>query len=206
MIAVLQQPSKSTSFVPVEDKWQAKFLAKLPLIQRQLERALRGLSGEAFEEITQECIVNCLLAFVALHRRRRLNVAFPSSLARFAVLQVRAGRTACTPLNSHEPLSRYAQLRTGIVVERLDRCQRASEGWLGPLIADRRISIPDQVALRIDIPVWLSRLSIRVRRIAVDLAIGCTTAEVAKKHRLSEGRISQVRRELHNSWQRFQSV
>ena len=44
----------------------------------------------------------------------------------------------------------------------------------------------------------------RNRRIAVSLAVGNRTKEVARQFRLSPGRVSQLRRELHDSWQTFQ--
>ena len=41
------------------------------------------------------------------------------------------------------------------------------------------------------------------RRIAEALALGHTTADVAKRFRVTPGRVSQLRRELQNSWQTF---
>ncbi len=186
--------------------WQSKFVEILPRLRRQLSCAYRGLAPEMRQEAVQEGIVNCLRAFVRLHQQRRLESAYPSSLARYAVLQGCVGRTVCSRLNSHDPLSRYAQLRRRIVVERLDRRSSESGDWLEAYVEDRRASIPDQVAMRIDIPAWLSLLSRRTRRIATDLAIGCSTCEVARKYRLSAGRISQLRQELYRSWLRFQSA
>jgi hypothetical protein len=42
------------------------------------------------------------------------------------------------------------------------------------------------------------------RMIASTLATGETTKNVAKRFRVSPGRVSQIRRELFNSWNRFQ--
>ena len=42
------------------------------------------------------------------------------------------------------------------------------------------------------------------RQIARDLALGETTGEVARKFRLSAGRISQLRRWLCEHWEQFQ--
>lgn len=67
----------------------------------------------------------------------------------------------------------------------------------------RRSKVPDQVAMRIDTPEWLATLSRRLRRIAKDLAVGRSTSQLARKHGLSAGRISQIRRALVESWHRF---
>ena len=39
-----------------------------------------------------------------------------------------------------------------------------------------------------------------------DLAFGCSTSEVAKKHGLTAGRMSQLRRSLEESWAAFQET
>jgi hypothetical protein len=44
-----------------------------------------------------------------------------------------------------------------------------------------------------------------MRRIAKDLAFGFTTSEVAKRHAVTAGRISQMRRALANSWADYQA-
>jgi hypothetical protein len=51
----------------------------------------------------------------------------------------------------------------------------------------------------------LGTLSTRRRRIAHTLASGETTGGAAKKFAVTAGRISQVRRELDESWSRYQT-
>jgi hypothetical protein len=63
-----------------------------------------------------------------------------------------------------------------------------------------RSPVPDQAAFRIDYPAWLLRLGQRQREIAQDLAQDHSTGELAHRHKLSPGRISQMRRELHLGW------
>jgi hypothetical protein len=62
---------------------------------------------------------------------------------------------------------------------------------------------PEQAAFRIDFPRWLCGLGERNRKIALDMATGESTLELARKYPLSQGRISQLRREFHLDWQRF---
>ncbi len=186
--------------------WQSKFLELFPRIERQLRTAFRHLDPDAREEAVQEGIANCLQAFRRLCEQRRDDRAFASSLAGFAIRQVNGGRQVGCRLNIRDPLSRHAQRSKGIRVQRLEQYQNKSGEWVNAFVEDRRASIPDQVAIRIDVPAWLQTLSRRARAIAKDLAVGCLTSELAKKYRLSPGRISQMRKELRDSWFQFQGA
>jgi len=54
-----------------------------------------------------------------------------------------------------------------------------------------------------DIRAWLETLTPRNRAIAALLAVGESTGETAKRFGLSSGRISQLRGELCESWEKF---
>ena len=152
----------------------------------------------------EEGVIHALLSYVRLFEQGRAESASAMSLAWFAAKQVKQGRPAVGRLNSREPLSRYAQLGQGFHVERLlhlqqgprpmDRCDRRG----------RESAVADQVAARMDVRAWFATLSRRTRQIAKDLAYGCSTSEVAKKHGVTAGRVSQLRRELYEGWQVFQ--
>ena len=60
-------------------------------------------------------------------------------------------------------------------------------------------------AARIDVHDWFGRMRPRDRRIAQALAVGGRTQEVAKRFRLSQGRVSQKRLEFYRDWEGFQS-
>lgn len=53
--------------------------------------------------------------------------------------------------------------------------------------------VPVQVAFRIDFPRFLATLTDRQRGMALDLASGMGTGEVAKKHGVTSGAVSQFR-------------
>ena len=63
--------------------------------------------------------------------------------------------------------------------------------------------IPDQAAFRIDWPAWMQTQTERDRRIIDDLMAGERTFDVSQKYGLSPGRISQLRRRLHDDWEVF---
>ena len=183
--------------------WHNRFLAMLPAIETHARLAFRHLDPEAREDAVQETIANALVAFVRLVQLQKTDVAYPSALARYAVAQIHDGRRVGNRLNVRDVLSPYAQKQKGIQVERIDRFDEEEGQWVEAVIEDDRTPVPDQAAFRCDFPTWLDSLSRRNRRIAQALSVGHTTSEVAKRFRVSPGRVSQLRREMHQSWQDF---
>ena len=178
--------------------WQSDFVAMLPQIQQKLRLAFCRLDPEACEDAIAEGVVHSLLAYVRLHEQGRVVVATPSSLAWYSSRQVKRGRPAAGRMNGKDPLSRYAQLGNGIQIERLQ------SNWIETLVEDKRAPVADQVAAKLDVGAWFATLTKRMKVIAKDLAIGCSTSEVAKMHGVTAGRISQLRRKLEGSWAEFQ--
>lgn len=181
-----------------ETTWQANFVAMLPEIEQCLQRGFRYLDPESREDSIAEAIVHCLLNYARLHDQRRADAASPSNLAWYAVLQVKRGRPAGNRMNSREPLSRYAQIGRGI------RGRRLPGSWIDTLVEDKRASVADQVAAKIDVGAWFATLTNRMKDIAKDLACGYSTSEVARNHGVTAGRISQLRRVLEESWVKYQ--
>jgi hypothetical protein len=181
-----------------ETTWQLGFVTMLPEIKRRLRLAFRHLDAESREEAIAEAVVHSLLSYSRLHERGVAESATASTLAWYAALQVKRGRPAGSRMNSKEPLSRYAQLSNQIEIVQLHG------KWIDAMVEDKRASVPDQVAAKIDVAAWFATLSPRMKRIARDLAQGFTTSEVATKHGVTAGRISQLRRKLEASWAAFQ--
>jgi hypothetical protein len=63
--------------------------------------------------------------------------------------------------------------------------------------------VPEQVAFRLDFPAWRRTRCERDRGILDDLMAGERTGDVARRHGLSAGRVSQLRREFRDDWLRF---
>jgi hypothetical protein len=97
----------------------------------------------------------------------------------------------------------YCQAKKGVVVERLDHYDREENAWEEVLVEDRHCGPFDIVRTKLDFAAWLRSLPVKLRRIARTLANGERTHDVAHRFGLSDGRISQVRSELHASWRRF---
>jgi hypothetical protein len=181
-----------------EITWQSAFVEMIPEIQQRLRRVFRQLDAEAREDAIEEGVVHSLLSFARLHDQSREETATASTLAWYAALAVKRGRPAGNRMRGTEPLSRYAQVSNGIQVE------QQHGNWLDLLVEDKRASVPDQVAAKLDVGAWFATLTQRMKRIAKDLAYGCSTSEVAEKYAVTPGRISQLRRTLEESWVAFQ--
>jgi hypothetical protein len=176
----------------------------LPTIHAYARGAFAHLNPEARQDMIQEVIANALVAYVRLYQQGRVALAYPTVLARYGVAQVRDGRRVGAKLNIRDPLSRYCQKRKGVVVERLDVFDEEENAWAEAVVQDTRTAtVPDIVSFRCDFPAWLGTLSRRDRRIAESLALGHRTQDVARRFQVSEGRVSQLRRELAASWKDF---
>ena len=72
------------------------------------------------------------------------------------------------------------------------------------MLVEGRSGTPAELAAsRIDFADWLERLPKRNRRLATKLAAGESTSDVSRKFRITPGRVSQLRRELAESWRAF---
>ena len=77
--------------------WHAAFEAMLPLIKTHAKVSFRYLSPEAREEAVQEVICNACCAYARLVELKKTDLAYPSALARFGVVQrARAERSAAS--------------------------------------------------------------------------------------------------------------
>ena len=183
--------------------WHAAFLKMLPAIQRQAKIAFRHLDREAREEAVEEVTAYAVIAFKGLWDRGKAELAYPSVLALYGIKRVKIGRRVGTSLNVKDISSEYCQLRKHLTVERLDKYDADEGCWVEVLVEDRRAGPAETAASRIDFPAWLDTLSRRDRKIAMKLGAGEKTSNVARLFRVSQGRISQLRRELHAAWLRF---
>jgi hypothetical protein len=91
----------------------------------------------------------------------------------------------------------------GFTIERLDRFNQRTGQWRDALVEDRTAGSAQIAMMGLDFDTWLSTLSNRDRQLAETLARGATTGCVARTFRISAARVSQLRRELYESWHRF---
>jgi hypothetical protein len=192
--------SASTLAVPA---WHEGYLQMLPVIRFYAELAFRDYDAESREDLVTEVVANTLVAYVRLVLLGKTGIAYPAVLARYGIRQTLDGRHVGGHLNINDVSSSYAQKRRRIIVERLDRPSPDQPSWSEIVIEDRRAGPAEVAATRIDFAAWLDSLPRRDRKIAESLAVGNRTSEVAKQFDVSDCRISQLRRELAESWHTF---
>jgi len=183
--------------------WQALFLRLLPAIRRHARIAFRHLDPEGREECVQATICNACCAVARLAELNKLSLAYASVLARFGVAQVKDGRMTGGSLNCNDISSRYCQRAKNVTVERLDKYDTEDECWEEVLVPDNTCTPAELAASRIDFPAWMKTLKPRDRKVARFLSLGNGTGAAARKFDVSPGRVSQLRRELQESWRTF---
>ena len=139
-----------------------------------------------------------------LAEQGRADAATPTSLAKYAVAQIRGGRRVGCALNIKDVSSEYCQQRKGVRVRNLHRWDHRSEEWTEMVVEDRHSTPAELAAFRIDFRAFLKSLSRRDRKVALKMARGHATSWIAKKFKISAARVSQLRRELDDAWQEFQ--
>ena len=186
-------------------RWERVFLSMLPKLIRHAKYAFRHMRrSQDYHDLIQETIANAFVAFKALVRRGKMDLAYPTVLARYAVAQIKDGRRVGAKLNVREVLSSYAQRLKNFTVDRLDRRQKDEENaWCEILIEDRHAGPAETACTRIDFESWLASLPVRYRRLAQYLSLGNRTSDAARKFKVSAGRVSQIRKELARSWKDF---
>ena len=170
-------------------EWHDVLLRMIPVIEACAERAFQHLRSEARAEAVQNALCCACSAVARLAERGRLDLCHPTVMARYAIAQTKAGRMLGRTLNCQDVASRHCQQRKGVIVDRLGQSQTYS---------------PDElIVTRIDLSFWLATLNPRDRSVIQFFSIGHQANDVAKQFGLSEGRVSQLRRELYRSWCRY---
>ena len=175
----------------------------LPKITDQASFWFRHLKGDTRDEMVQEVIATACVAYARLSEQGRTGEATWSSLAHYAIRQVRQGRQVGTKLNVRDIGSRYCQQRKRVIVQSISRWNDHEQEWREMVVEDRHATPADLAAFRIDFQNFLRSLSRRNRRLALQLAKGHATGWIARKFQISAGRVSQLRRELFAAWQEF---
>jgi hypothetical protein len=130
---------------------------------------------------------------------------------------VKCGRRLCGQEKAKDAMSPLAQQRHGFRVESLPISTRTRYEDLYGLIAGQRhldayeerlsdntvTPIPDQVVFRLDFPAWLATLTARERRLIRAMADHERTKDLSRKFEVSPARISQLRQEFRQGWERF---
>jgi hypothetical protein len=185
---------------------QAAFLAQvLPKVLSHGRVYFRHLrSAELKEEYVAEMVALTWRWHLRLAERGKDSTRFPTALATFAARAVRSGRKLAGMDRARDALSPQARQRHGFDVGKLPDCSTLDGSPLDEALHDNTQSpVVEQVCFRLDFPPWRASRTERDRRVLDDLMLGERTLDVAGKHGLSPGRVSQLRREFLLDWRRY---
>jgi len=203
---------------PHTDALHTIFLSILPRILRHGEVVFRRVRcPHRRADCLSEMTALCWRWFLRLSEKGKDPLQFPTAIADVAARAVKAGRRLCGKNRSKDVMNPLAQRRHDFVVEPLpvstrrsheDRYanphgQQAQDSFEERLRDNTQTPVPEQVVFRLDFPAWVCSRSERDRRIIDDLLQGERTLDVADRHGLSPGRVSQLRREFLTSWEHF---
>jgi hypothetical protein len=177
----------------------------LPVVERHARIYFRHITcPNRKADLIAEAVGLAWKWFRRLAHRGKDGTLFPTAIATFAAKSVNSGRRVAGREKDKDVLSRLAQHKRGFAVEKLPDFSTLRGNPLAEALHDNTQSpVADQAAFRIDFPTWLGTFDSRRRALVIDLALGHRTQELAHKYQVSEGRISQVRREAAADWQRF---
>ena len=191
------------------------FLPLLPVVEQHAGVVFRALPPCHREEAVAEAVAAAFAAYARLKARGKDPVReFPSKMALFAALHVKADRHVGGRCSSKDVLSFKARHKHGFRVEPLPVCTRRSPHDLyGTVRGQRELDaleeqlrddvqtpVADQAAFRVDFPAFLATLSPRDREMVHFLALGNSGKEAARKFNVSPGRVTQLRKRWCQEW------
>jgi hypothetical protein len=195
-------PADSVTLARLQAAFLDLVLPKVVSHGRVYFRHLR--SAELKEEYIAEMVALTWRWHLRLAERGKDSTRFPTALASFAARAVRCGRKLAGMDRTKDVLSPLAQRRKGFAVGKLPDYSALDGSPLHEALHDNTQSpVDEQVCFRIDFPSWRASRNERDRLVLDDLMLGERTLDVAGKHGLSPGRVSQLRRELHDDWEFF---
>ena len=165
---------------------------------REFQNKARAYFADCKPEAKDEAIANSLFLtwryLVALVRNGKADDRLLTSVFYFSCRQTRSGRMLRTIKHCRaRDLFDHARVGGQVIVRGLDL----------DAYVNRRTSVPDTVAFKVDTRAWLDSLTEEQRRRALDLAEGRTTQECAERWNVSEPAVSITRRALERSYRRF---
>lgn len=181
----------------------SRFLLLLPAIQRHARFAFRRIRcSHQRDDCISETVALAWKHFVALMRRNKDAAEFRTTLALRCSQAVKNGRRLCSYKIGKDALA--AHVRYHDKVRQAPPCKNIPGNVLGEALVDNmRTPVPDQVSFRQDFSAWHRGQTGRNQRIIDDLMQGERPLDVARRHGLTPGRITQLRGQFHQDWQHF---
>jgi Protein of unknown function (DUF1501) len=183
----------------------ASFLAMVPRIVSHGQVQFRHIRCPLQREgAIAEMVALSWCWHVPLAHQGKDATQFVSALASYAARRVRSGGRLMGMEKSTDVLSPWAQRANGFRVETLPDDRSLSTDPLVEALHDNtQTAVVDQIVFRLDFRAWRRTRTERDRTIMDALMVGERPRDISRRHGLSPGRISQLRRDFHRDWCRF---
>jgi hypothetical protein len=203
---------------PSLDQLQAGFLAIRARIERHAAISCRHVRcANRRADFIAEATALAWKWYAELARKGKDAAAFASVLAGFACRAIRCGRRVAGQESASDVLSERAQRRHAFTVSPLPCSvrnsheqlygdvtrQRQQDAFEERLQYNRASPVAEQVQFKLDFAGWLKTRTSRERRIIRAMLRDERTTDLSQRFHLSPGRISQLRREFKQDWERF---
>jgi hypothetical protein len=173
---------------------RARLEARFPELQSKARAYFADCKPEAKDESVANSLFLTWHHFVALVKSGKADDQLLTSTFYFSCRQTRSGRVMRAKKHDRSrELWDHAHKTGQAIVTGIDFDTYVS----------KRDTVPDIVAFRIDTQAWLDSLTEIQRQRALDLAEGHATNELAKRWNVSAPAVSNVRRQLNESYERF---
>jgi hypothetical protein len=195
----------------------ARFLLILPRVELHGRIYFRHLRHHKKADAIQEMRGLAWKWFLRLVERGKDPCDFLAAFVTLLARAVNSGRRLAGMAKSKDALNPATQRRHGFSVECLPSSvltsherlysevngQRQLDAYEERLRDNTITPVPEQVVFRIDWPAWLRTLTARDRRMIRAMGLGERTLDLSRQFEVCPARISQMRREFHDGWERF---
>ena len=183
----------------------AAFVDALPKILNVASYRFRRIScPDTREDCVCETVALCWVWYTRLARKGRSPETYLISLANYGARAVSCGRRACGQEKASDVLSRRCQQRHEFTVSAIHDAEETAGSAITDAVRDNTITpVLDQVQFRIDFRAWTRRLPDVKKRLVDRMALGHRSKDLAAEFRVTEGRISQLRKEFHADYSTF---
>ena len=203
------------------EELHAQFLELMPKIEHHAKIYFRGVqcSHKRADRI-QECVALGWKWFLRLKEQNKDVNEFTMSFVFMVAKAVKCGRKITQMEKGKDVLNERTQQRCNFKVESFPSStavnhdtiygsvhgQRSLDSYEERLKDNMQTPVPEQVIFRLDWPNFLKSISPRHRQLAEFLSLGHQAKLAAERFKLSPGRVTQLRQQWHQDWQRFQSL
>lgn len=169
--------------------WQDSFLPIAAVVGSYAKKHFRGNRNS--DDLCQTAVCLALQAYRDLYLSGRGHYYGAKQIAYYAALQAGDGRA-------------FGCKRSRDTIQPADvDCKQVA--WLENIAGSDASNPAEIVPVKMDCAAWLASMSPKLRRLAEMLGAGASTTEAAIEFGVSLGRVSQIRRELSDSWDEFQA-